>query len=69
MLCFELKSWLVCVCVLRIWILRVLLSHPHSRAFSVIYIVRARGCVEIPRKREDYSKRKDRGIQVDHWIT
>jgi hypothetical protein len=25
--------------------------------------------VEIPRKREDNSKRKDRGIQVDHWIT
>jgi hypothetical protein len=25
--------------------------------------------VEIPRKREKYSKGKDRGIQVDHWIT
>ena len=25
--------------------------------------------VEIPRKRETYSKRKDRGIQVDHRIT
>jgi hypothetical protein len=25
--------------------------------------------VEIPHKREDYSKRKDHGIQVDHWIT
>jgi hypothetical protein len=24
--------------------------------------------VEIPRKREEYSKRKERGIQVDHWI-
>jgi hypothetical protein len=24
--------------------------------------------VEIPRKREKYSKGKDRGIQVDHWI-
>jgi hypothetical protein len=24
--------------------------------------------VEIPRKREEYSKVKDRGIQVDHWI-
>jgi hypothetical protein len=25
--------------------------------------------VEIPRKREKYSKGKDRGIQVDHRIT
>jgi hypothetical protein len=25
--------------------------------------------VEIPRIREDYSKRKDCGIKVDHWIT
>jgi hypothetical protein len=25
--------------------------------------------VEIPRKREKYSKGKNRGIQVDHWIT
>jgi hypothetical protein len=25
--------------------------------------------VEIPRKREEYSKGKYRGIQVDHWIT
>jgi hypothetical protein len=25
--------------------------------------------VEIPRKREKNSKEKDRGIQVDHWIT
>jgi hypothetical protein len=24
--------------------------------------------VEIPRKWEKYSKRKDHGIQVDHWI-
>jgi hypothetical protein len=24
--------------------------------------------VEIPRKREEKSKEKDRGIQVDHWI-
>jgi hypothetical protein len=24
--------------------------------------------MEIPRKREKYSKGKDRGIQVDHWI-
>jgi hypothetical protein len=25
--------------------------------------------VEIPRKRGTYSKGKDRGFQVDHWIT
>ena len=42
-LCFELNYWLVCVGVLRIWVLRVLLSHPYSCAFFVIYIVRARG--------------------------
>jgi hypothetical protein len=24
--------------------------------------------VEIPHKREEHSKGKDRGIQVDHWI-
>jgi hypothetical protein len=33
---------LVCVVVLQIWVLRVLLSHPYSRAFFVISIVRAR---------------------------
>jgi hypothetical protein len=33
---------LVCVVVLRIWVLRVLLSHPYSHAFFVISIVRAR---------------------------
>ena len=25
--------------------------------------------VEIPRKREKNTKQKDRGIQVEHWIT
>jgi hypothetical protein len=41
-MCFELMSWLVCVVVLRIYVLRVLLSHPYSCAFFVISIVRAR---------------------------
>jgi hypothetical protein len=39
---FELKSWLVCVCVLRMCVLCVLLSYPYSCAFFVIFIVRAR---------------------------
>jgi hypothetical protein len=43
MLCFELKSWLVCLCVLRIWVLRVLLSLSYYCASCVIIIVRARG--------------------------
>jgi hypothetical protein len=37
-----LTFWLVCVVVLWNWVLRVLLSHPYSRAFFVISIVRAR---------------------------
>jgi hypothetical protein len=39
---FELKSWLVCVCVLRMCVLCVLLFPTLLCAFFVIYIVRAR---------------------------
>jgi hypothetical protein len=39
---FELKSWLVCVCVLRIFILCVLLFPTLLCAFFVISIVKAR---------------------------
>jgi hypothetical protein len=39
---FELKSWLVCVCVLRICVLCVLLFPALLCAFFVISIVRAR---------------------------
>jgi hypothetical protein len=69
-LCFELKSWLVCVVVLRIWVLRVLISPTLHCAFFVISIV--------GRETPNYgysshtgkdSKGKDRGIQVDHRIT
>jgi hypothetical protein len=70
-LCFELKSWLVCVVVLRIWVLHVLLCHPYSCAFFVIYIVRASGS-NLGRffaNGKNTLKGKDRGIQVDHWIT
>jgi hypothetical protein len=42
-LCFELKSWLVCVCVLKIRVLCALLFSPLLLCFFVIYIVRARG--------------------------
>ena len=43
MLCFELKSWLVCVCVLRICVVCALLLPTLLHAFFVIFIVRARG--------------------------
>jgi hypothetical protein len=68
---FKLKSWLVCVCVLQICVVCALLLPTLLCAFFVIFIVRARDSkiVEIPRKREDTLKQKDRGIQVDHWIT
>jgi hypothetical protein len=39
MLHLELKSWLVCVCVLRIC---VCCSQPYSCVFIVIFVVRAR---------------------------
>jgi hypothetical protein len=41
-LCLELKLWLVCVVVLRIWVLLVLLSPTLLCAFFLISIVRAR---------------------------
>jgi hypothetical protein len=61
----------MCVGVLRIWVLRVLLSHPYSYAFFVIYIVRARGSNlwRFLANGKNTQKRKDCGIQVDHWIT
>jgi hypothetical protein len=71
MLCFELKSWLVCVCVcygfescVRCFpsLTLVLLCDQYFKGERL-------QLVEIPRKREEYSKGKDRGIQVDHWIT
>jgi hypothetical protein len=40
---FELKSWLVCVCVLRICVVCALLLPTLLCAFFVINIVRARG--------------------------
>jgi hypothetical protein len=49
----------------------VLLSHPYSCAFFVISIVRARGSNlwRFLANGKDTKKIKDRGIQVDHWIT
>jgi hypothetical protein len=49
----------------------VLLSHPYSCAFFVIYIVRARGSNlwRFLANGKNTQKRKDCGIQVDHWIT
>jgi hypothetical protein len=69
-LCFEVKSWLVCVCVLRICVLCVallalllcLLCDPYCKGKILQF-------VEIPRKREEDYKEESHGIQVDHWIT
>jgi hypothetical protein len=57
-LCFELKSWLVCVCVPRIESC-VLLSLPYSCA-SCDQLCKGERLqlVEIPRKREKISKEK-----------
>jgi hypothetical protein len=68
MLHFELKSWLVCLCVLRICVC----SSP--TLLSCFYCdLCCKGerlqPVEIPRKREKVIRKKSRGIQVDHWIT
>jgi hypothetical protein len=69
-LCFELKSWLVCVCVLRI---RVLCAFFPSLTLVLLCDLYCKGerlqLVKIPRKREKNTKQKDHGIQVDHWIT
>jgi hypothetical protein len=69
-LCFELKSWLVCVCVLRIE--SCVRCFP-SLTLVLLVIKLCKGerlqLVEIPRKWEKISKGKDCGIQVDHWIT
>jgi hypothetical protein len=65
-----LTSSLVCVCLLQF--------ESCVRCFSSLTLVLlcdlyCKGerlqLVEIPRKREDNTKQKDRGIQVDHWIT
>jgi hypothetical protein len=49
----------------------VLLSHPYSCAFFVIYIVMARGSNlwRFLANGKNTQKRKDHGIQVDHRIT
>jgi hypothetical protein len=54
-----------------IWVLRVLLSLPYFCASCVINIVRVRGSNlwRFLANGKRTLKRKDRGIQVDHWIT
>jgi hypothetical protein len=64
---FELKSWLVCVCVedLCVALLALLLC-----LLCDLYCKGERlQLVEIPHKREKDYKEESRGIQVDHWIT
>jgi hypothetical protein len=70
-LSFELKSSLVCVVVLRILsLVCVALLTLLSCFLCDLYCKGERlQLVEIPRKREEYSKIKHHGIQVDHWIT
>jgi hypothetical protein len=68
---FELKSWLVCVCVLQI--LCVVCVALLALLLFLLCDLYCKGerlqLVEIPRKREKDYKEESRGIQVDHWIT
>jgi hypothetical protein len=70
-LSFELKSSLVCVVVLHILSLVCVALLTLISCF--LYDLYCKGerlqLVEIPCKREEYSKIKHHGIQVDHWIT
>jgi hypothetical protein len=65
---FELKSWLVCVCVLRICVccsptlLLCILCDQYCKGERL-------QLVENPRKRGENYNEESRGIQVDHWIT
>jgi hypothetical protein len=69
-LCFELKSWLVCVSAAGLGLACVALPSLLLCLLCDLYCKGERlQLVEIPRKREEYSKTKQRGIQVDHWIT
>jgi hypothetical protein len=65
---FELKSWLVCVCVL--WIC-VCCSPTLLLCFHCDLCCKGERLqlVEIPRKRGKEIRKKSHGIQVDHWIT
>jgi hypothetical protein len=65
---FELKSWLLCVCVL--WIC-VCCSPTLLLWFHCDLCCKGERLqlVEIPRKREKEIRKKSCGIQVDHWIT
>jgi hypothetical protein len=70
-LCFELKSSLMCVVVLRILSLVCV-----ALLTLLLYLLCDLYCkgerlqlVEIPHKREKDYKEETHGIQVDHWIT
>jgi hypothetical protein len=71
-LCFELKSWLVCVCVCAEDSSLVCVAFL-SLTLVLLCDLYCKGerlqLVDIPRKREKNTKQKDCGIQVDHWIT
>jgi hypothetical protein len=69
-LCFELKSWLVCVCAEGSSLVCVAFPSLTLVLLCDLYCKGERlQLVEIPHKREKNTKQKDRGIQVDHWIT
>jgi hypothetical protein len=71
-LCYVLSSRLgLCVCVCCGFVSCVCCSPNLTLHFLCdLYCKGERlQIVEIPRKRETYSKGKDRGIQVDHRIT
>jgi hypothetical protein len=65
-----LVSWLMCVLLLRLLLLRVFLSLPYSCVFHWDQYCKGERLqlVEIPHKENIYYKEDNRGIQVDHWI-
>jgi hypothetical protein len=66
----ELKSWLVCMCVVDLCVVCVALLALLLCLLCDLYCKGERlQLVEIPRKREKNYKGESRGIQVDHWIT
>jgi hypothetical protein len=68
---FLCSSLRLCACVCCVLSLACVAFPPLLLCFSCDQYCKGERLqlVEIPRKREKNSKEKDRGIQVDHWIT
>jgi hypothetical protein len=69
--CVLSSSCDLCAWLCYDWVLSVLLSPPLLSCFFCDHHCKGERLqvVEIPRKREKVKERKNRGIQVDHWIT